>query len=68
MKNDDRMQIGPEAAKQLEDHYSRATVGDSRQKIRESIRKWNAGEDAKTLTEAAMFDVFREIERKSFGI
>lgn len=62
-----RMEIGDAAAQQIEDHYSDRGVT-SRTNIREAIRKWNANEEPTTLAEAAMFDVIREIEKKTEGL
>jgi len=61
------MEIGDVAAKQFEDTYSDMGTA-SRATIREAVRKWNALEEPQTLSEGALFDLFREIERKAFGL
>jgi hypothetical protein len=62
-----RMEISEVAAQQIADHYSDRGVT-SRANIREAIRKWNANQEPTTLAEAAMFDVIREIEKKTQGL
>lgn len=64
-----RMEIGEVAAKQIEDHYSGLGLKSvSRLVVKESIRKWNAKEEPTSLAEAAMFDIFREIDQKTTGL
>ena len=59
----ERMEIGETAAKQIEEHYAGLGVM-ARQNIRDAISQWNNGEEPKGMAAAAMFDVFRDIERK----
>lgn len=58
-----QMEITDQAAIQLEDKYSDQV---SRPSIREAIRKWNAKQQPISVAEQALFQVFREIERKVF--
>lgn len=61
----DRMTISTTAEQQFVENYNNRGVPIP--VIKESVRKWNAGEEARSLTEAMLFEAFREIQAKLFG-
>lgn len=61
----DRMTIAETAEQQMIEKYN--SQGVPIPAIKEAVRKWNAGEEARSLIEATMFEVFREIQAKLFG-
>lgn len=61
----DRMTISENAETQFIEKYN--SQGVPIPVIKEAVRKWNAGEDSRSLPEAMLFEVFREIQAKLFG-
>lgn len=62
----DRVILAETAAQQIIEKYN--SRGVPVPVIKEAIRKWNAGEHSRSLPEAMLFEAFREIQAKIFGV